>query len=538
MFIRDRKSLLITVSPATQFKALVLIAVLVIALLAAGGCKSGQGADSTGVGDRPGAGETGPVNPSKPGKTGIPPGSHTLERFDLRDFADLTPVKAQGETGGCWAFASIAALESHLAYVQGTVTDLSENNLMTQVSRVYDESYDRDPGSGGDDAMATGYYVAWRGPVSETDDPFPASAREEDMVVRPGMKPALYVQEVLFLPEREGPLDNEEIKRAITEYGGIAAAMWKGSPSTFGPYYNEDTFAWYYDKPFMNEEGNGHAVTIVGWDDTFPKENFKITPPGDGAFIVRNTKGPNWGSIQGKESMGGYFYVSYYDPMFMTKLDSLIGNHVFAKVSESRPYDRIYQHDLLGYNYRLDVPASPAIPHDDRSAGSGGSPPANPGGSQAGDPGGGFTASFASVFKATSPYGEQLKAVGFYTLERDVQYEVLVARGFAGESLVDAVPVAGGIVRLPGYHTVDFETPVSVSPESKFAVVVRLTASVKPVVAADSAEGLYVKKSVSSPGESYILQGGKWTDLYEVLPDTNVCLKAFSDDGNPPDTES
>ena len=51
-----------------------------------------------------------------------------------------------------------------------------------------------------------------------------------------------------------------------------------------------------------------HAVTIVGWDDYFSKDNFLSDhkPPNDGAWIVRNSWGPDWG-------MDGYFYLSYYD---------------------------------------------------------------------------------------------------------------------------------------------------------------------------------------------------------------------------------
>lgn len=36
-----------------------------------------------------------------------------------------------------------------------------------------------------------------------------------------------------------------------------------------------------------------HAVTIVGWDDSYSKENFNAEhqPPADGAWIVKNSWG-------------------------------------------------------------------------------------------------------------------------------------------------------------------------------------------------------------------------------------------------------
>ena len=67
-------------------------------------------------------------------------------------------------------------------------------------------------------------------------------------------------------------------------------------------YYNEETYAQY------NPDGMtpNHKVTVVGWDDNYPAENFSITPPGDGAWIIKNSWSDAWGDE-------GYFYLSYYD---------------------------------------------------------------------------------------------------------------------------------------------------------------------------------------------------------------------------------
>ena len=88
---------------------------------------------------------------------------------------------------------------------------------------------------------------------------------------------------------------------------------------------NFDHWAQYYS----GEYNTNHAVTIIGYDDNYPKEYFTrefkgqtvegSTPPENGAFLVKNSWGtcdcdpsdPNY-SDWGFEN-SGYFYISYYD---------------------------------------------------------------------------------------------------------------------------------------------------------------------------------------------------------------------------------
>ena len=68
-------------------------------------------------------------------------------------------------------------------------------------------------------------------------------------------------------------------------------------------YENWEYGSMYYPL-WTDETVAGHAVTIVGWDDHYSRDLFgENTPPGDGAFLVKNSFGKNGRGFHGRRSV-------------------------------------------------------------------------------------------------------------------------------------------------------------------------------------------------------------------------------------------
>ena len=85
------------------------------------------------------------------------------------------------------------------------------------------------------------------------------------------------------------------------KYGAVGTGYHSG-----GSYYDSSKASHYT----WEDVGTNHAVTIVGWDDEYSKENFKQAPKEDGAWLVRNSRGTSYG-IKGKESLAGHLFLGF-----------------------------------------------------------------------------------------------------------------------------------------------------------------------------------------------------------------------------------
>jgi len=409
-------------------------------------------------------------------------------KYDLREYNKLPPIRNQGQCGSCWVFGTFASIESCL--LPEEVCDFSEQHLNTN------HGFDFQECEGGNIYISTAYLARWDGPVIETLYSYPYFTPNK---VNSGtyMFLAKHIQQVVFLPNRCGPdvvlgtdedeiqdgyepvprdpLKNNTVKWFITNYGAITAGVkWDSS------CYNSSTYSFYY----KGEPGINHAISIIGWDDNYPANNFNTIPPGNGAFIIRNSWGSNWGEQ-------GYFYISYYDTALTTDAS-------FNNAEDEDNYATIYQYDPFGVTSSF----------------------------------GGLDTTYwgANIFESSS--NQPLAAVSFYTNDSNVNYEVYIYKNISSNNPAKGTLAAekAGSLTYAGYYTIKLDSLVALNPGEKFSVVVKFTNSnYKYPVPVESPITDYSSLASANTGESYVSRDGiVWQDLTQFSSNSNVCIKTFT----------
>ena len=407
--------------------------------------------------------------------------------YDLRDYGLVTPIRNQGGSGSCWAFTTIAALESYLLKYENISYDLSENN-MKNLMGLYGLN-GTDWKDGGNYYMSLAYLLRWSGPVEESDDPF----SDWDTSSPTKLNLTKHVQDVLLIPVRLSYKDLDQIKYAIMTYGALYTSMQADDSFQYEPDYYHDVI-----------DTSNHAVTLIGWDDNYKKENFAITPPGDGAFIIKNS----WGTDHGYD---GYWYISYYDKAFAGFGLDTISAMAIANVENITNYKNIYQYDTLGNTFE-------SLGFNSH------------------------TAWLANQFLAKN--NNPLTAFGLYTFG-DSEYLVNITVNGISKIIQE------GSIKGAGYHTIKLNEYVELAKNDVFKIAVKLTTpdSFYPIAIESKREG-YSSGASANPNESFIsIDGINWIDLVDYknlyedglklikfyqyaqdydLKEANVCLKAYT----------
>lgn len=237
------------------------------------------------------------------------------EKYDSRDADIITSVKDQNPWGTCWSFATMALMESSWLQQFNETIDLSERHLAYFVKNTgydplgnasedtivpYNESFYLQ--SGGNLYKSAAKLMNWHGAASETDYPYSNSNTVPAAIAAENAQDIIaYPKNVFFIPTKNATQEEKvtTVKKLIQTYGCVE---WSYMHSA--DFYNTSTGAYYVDTAYLTN----HSITVVGWDDTYSKNNFRssMQPENDGAWIVKNS----WGETFGHD---GYMYISYED---------------------------------------------------------------------------------------------------------------------------------------------------------------------------------------------------------------------------------
>ena len=448
--------------------------------------------------------------------------------YDAREAGVITPVRDQGGWGVCWSFAVMAAAESAYVRLYGDKDiNFSETHL---VNFTYNGNYiDHDQLEGPDGGLAGDYtyvYVnptdiggngmfaaltlaSWAGIADEKADAslaYPNIPSESDIL--PYMPPELAYHDVLHLENSYWiPMEDKDgIKKAVMEYGAVgigynsnpdySSSSIKGVPVAVQYYSIEE------ERAYPN-----HDVAIIGWNDNFKKDNFKLTydnlcresgqgkynneqepllPEHDGAWLIKNS----WGTDVVGE---GYFWLSYEDATF----NSMAYAYDFAGADN---YDHNYQYDgtisLETYDAKGEITA-------------------------------------AAVYTAKSD--EQIEAAGVGFGVPGTGYEIKIYKGLTDEDDPESGTLAGGSsgkTGYMGYYTLKLDDPVYVKEGETFGVV--LTARNEGgasllIDKSSNVEGVLEMHASTEHDKTYLKEGSSWKNFGESDKGT-FRIKAFTKD--------
>ncbi len=265
-------------------------------------------------------------------------------QFDLRKDGVVTPVKNQGGAEDCWAFAATACME--ISYIQqglGTAsnTDFSEAHLIwfghrSRTSDRNDPTYGDGFGfanpykNGGNWEEAASTIMRGSGMQLESKAPWTISYDANELMRKMSQPESsrydsyARLWQAVQIPDAQ--LSMATIKSRIMQYGGVELYYYdnynegrKGFNSTYNSYYQTSKVGEF-----------NHAVTVIGWNDAFPRTHFNTTAPSNGAWLVKGS----WGTGFGDQ---GYYWLSYCDKSIM-KCASFV-------TAPADLYDNIYQYD-------------------------------------------------------------------------------------------------------------------------------------------------------------------------------------------------
>ncbi len=425
----------------------------------------------------------------------------------------VSSVKQQNPLSNCWAFATIASMESSMMTAKNKTNpdtyDFSEYHMYQSANRYDGNQYGYDQTeSGGFFFMANAYLTrgVMNGPVTEKNDPYQPYTYRKLAETKSKKVDSTYVSKTIML----GDLGNNHtqsqwndyiarIKSLIKDYSGIYAAFYmdtsyvnrsaKGGTAYFSDIRNRfPTTNWYVKC--------NHAVTLVGWDDYYSRNNFSTKPAHDGAFLVKNSWGTSWGDE-------GFFWISYDD--YFCEVSVVADTETRGDL-----YDRLYEYDPLGCTDYL---------YSGMVSGEG-------------------SLVYANKFKRNADKPEVLTGISTYFLNASDNYEVYVSATGKTKDFKKVDVKEGSSAKTAGFQVLHLNTPLKLTGSSYYVAVVLKNSKdtiklpleqpvngVSTQATAEEGQSFYTTASMKSivEGKSTLKDITQKVHRY-----SNVCLKAYT----------
>ncbi len=333
-----------------------------------------------------------------------------------------TSVKNQMTCGTCWIFASLSSLEGKVNDDGGGASepDYAEQN----VKNCYQDNQGGNRCNTGGNAYYATSFLSYNGTVTELCDPYSTTQNSN---CNTGCSVQVKPTQWRIISENT-VASNDNIKYALTTYHSpVFVSMYATGGETFS-----------HGAPALCGAASytTHAVTIVGWDDSYPAQG-SCSP---GAWKVKNSWGTWWGDA-------GYFWVAYGQKNIGTAAS------VYSGYRSTYANEQVYHHDVgcAGYTFGWTNTNYGAVVHTAAAAGT-------------------------------------IRRVEFMTNKANSDYEIRIFSTWNGTAAAPSGQLGAtqtGSITHAGFYSIELEQPVTLSAGNTFVV------QVKTYTAAGNGYGFY-----------------------------------------------
>lgn len=250
----------------------------------------------------------------------------------------VLPVRTQ-QDNTCWAFGALSTFETVLIKNGEDISTFAPQHANFWGTKRDDGTgWQRGEYDGGYSYIPLGYLTSWSGPVYESDFPEYSGKADYESFSK---APEYVLTEAVFF---DSSTDRDAIKELIYTYGAVV-----GNYNANSQYLSNRTSYYCNNSSFTISQLSGHCVSVVGWDDSYAKENFLNSlsgmPENNGAWLIKNSWGEN------SNSLGGYYWVSYED---VWMFDDIFGpSYAFTNYEKLTDNNKIYQNEVDGATYEF-----------------------------------------------------------------------------------------------------------------------------------------------------------------------------------------